>query len=119
MKAQPNPPGSATFFPAKVAALRARFERCKEQIRRLDWLSEGSVSENHPGTWRWTRKVKAKSVTVALSARQAEAFTQAIATHRQLEKLIRQMRALSQTYLLHAIPGPHRRRPRQSIQNSP
>ena len=53
---------------AKVAALRARFERCKQEIGRLDWLSEGSVSENHPGTWRWTRKVRAKTVTVALSA---------------------------------------------------
>lgn len=100
----------ALYSPAKVAALRARFERCKEEIRRLDWLSEGSVTENHPGTWRWTRKVKTKSVTVALSAAQAEAFLQAIANHRRLEKLILKMRALSQVCLLNSIPGPARRR---------
>ena len=66
MKSKPKPAPRALFSPAKVDALRARFERCKQEIARLDWLSEGSVTENHPGTWRWTRKVKAKSVTVAL-----------------------------------------------------
>jgi len=89
--------------------LRARFERCKQEILALDWLSEGSVGENHPGTWKWTRKVKAKTVTVALSKAQAEAFAEAIANHRQLEKLIREMRALSQEYLLDVLPGPVRR----------
>ncbi len=84
----------------------------------MDWLSEGSVSPGHPGTWRWTRKVKARTVTVALSAAQAEAFQQAIANHRRLEKLIREMRALSQTYLLESIPGPPRRRSRQSSQTT-
>lgn len=110
MKPKPKRAPRALFSPSKVAALRERFERCKEEIGRLDWLSEGSVTENHPGTWRWTRKVKAKSVTVALSAAQADAFFQAIANHRRLEKLILKMRALSQVYLLNAIPGPARRR---------
>lgn len=115
MKAQQNRTKIPTFSAAKVAALRARFERCKEEIRALDWLSEGSVSENHPGTWRWTRKVKARSVTVALSPAQAEAFAQAIANHRRLEALIRELRSLSQTYLLEAIPRPTRR-PRRNVQ---
>jgi hypothetical protein len=103
----------------KVAALGARFERCKEEIRGLDWLSEGSVSENHPGTWRWTRKVKAKTVTVALSGAQAEAFASAIANHRRMEALIQEMRALSQEYLLKAIAGPVRRQPRKIVPNVP
>jgi len=116
MKSQPNRPQNPTISAAKVAALRARFERCKEQIRELDWLSEGSVCENHPGTWRWTRKVKAKTVTVALAPAQAEAFLQAISNHRKLETLIQQMRALSQKYLLEAIAGPPRR---PAAQNRP
>jgi len=119
MKAQQNRRKNAEISPAKVAALRARFERCQEEIRGLDWLSEGSVGENHPGTWRWTRKVKAKTVTVALSTAQAEAFARAIANHRRLEHLIQEMRALSQTYLLEAIPGPVRRQPRKTILNPP
>lgn len=99
---------------AKEASLRSRFERCKEAIRNLDWLSEGSVCANHPGTWRWTRKVKSKTVSVALSDPQAEAFRHAIANHRKMEKLIREMRVLSQEYLLGRIPGPARR-PRLKI----
>jgi hypothetical protein len=112
MKDQINRQKTTPISEAKVAALRTRFERCKEEIRDLDWLSEGSVGENHPGTWRWTRKVKAKTVTVALSGAQAEAFSKAIANHRRLETLIQNMRALSQEYLLEAIAGPPRRRPR-------
>ena len=115
MKVQINRTKTRPISAAKVAALRARFEHCKEEIRGLDWLSEGSVGENHPGTWRWTRKVKAKTVTVALSAAQAEAFARAIANHRRLEILIQEMRALSQEYLLEAIAGPPRRGPRKII----
>ena len=70
-------------------------------------------------TWRWTRKVKAKTVTVALSDAQAAAFRTAIASHRRLEKLILEMRALSQTYLLDFIPGPTRRRPRPKFSVQP
>ena len=119
MKAQQNRRKKAENSTAKVIALRARFEQCQEEIRGLDWVSEGSVSENHPGTWRWTRKVKAKTVTVALSSVQAEAFAQAIANHRRLEKLIQEMRALSQTYLLDPLAGPVRRQPRKTIPNPP
>jgi hypothetical protein len=107
------------FSDRQAAALRARFERCKQAILTLDWLSEGSVSENHPGTWRWTRKIKARTVTVALSPAQAAAFRQAIDNHRRLEKLIQDMRALSQTFLLQSIAGPTRRAPVKNIPKRP
>jgi hypothetical protein len=115
MKNQTNQRKRTTVSAAKVGTLRAQFERCKQEIGGLDWLSEGSVSENHPGTWRWTRKVRAKTVTVALSAAQAEAFSKAIANHRRLEALIQKMRAFSQEYLLEAIAGPPRRGPRKIV----
>jgi hypothetical protein len=67
-----------------------------------------------PGSWRWTRKVRAKTVTVALSADQATAFQTAIAQHRRLEQLILEQRTLSQTYLLQAIPGPTHRPPKST-----
>jgi hypothetical protein len=98
--------------PARIKAMKKRFDGCKSQIAGLNWLSEGSVTENHPGTWRWTRKVKAKTVSVALSLDQAAAFRQAIRNHRILEKLIKQMRSISQTLLLSTLPGPVRRSPK-------
>jgi hypothetical protein len=99
------------LFSRNPAALRQRFEECKAEIMQLDLVSQGSVTEGHPGAWRWTRKVKAKTVTVALSKEQAQAFRLAVAQHRRLEKLIDEMRLLSQTILLESLPGPLRRKP--------
>jgi hypothetical protein len=107
------------FPPTRHPPLRTRFERCKQEILSLDWLSEGSVTENHPGTWRWTRKVQAKTVTVALSLPQAEAFLMAIDNHRRLEKLVKEMRTLSQTFLLHSIADPPGRNPTKNIPKRP
>jgi hypothetical protein len=119
MFSQPNRMKNSPLSARQAATLRARFERCQHELSTLDWLSEGSVGENHPGSWRWTRKVKAKTVTVALSPAQAAAFRQAIDNHRRLEKLIKEMRALSQTFLLGSIAGPPRRTAVKNIPNRP
>src|SRR5258708_17148261 len=58
----------------QIEALRKRLERCKTQILALDWVTQGSLSQSPQGNWRWTRKVKAKTVTVALSDEQANSF---------------------------------------------
>jgi hypothetical protein len=100
--------------PTRITALRKRFELCKTQILALDWVTQGSLSQSPQGNWRWTRKVKAKTVTVALSDQQAELFRRAIDDHRKLEKLIDQMRALSQQVLLNSVEGPPRRKRRIS-----
>ena len=92
----------------QIAVLKKRFERCKTQLFAL--VTQGSLSQSPQGNWRWTRKVKAKTVTVALSDKQAELFRQAIDDHRQLEKLIDQMRAISQQVLLDSVEGPSRRK---------
>src|SRR6202045_3545356 len=90
--------------PTQIAALRKRFERCKTQILALDWVTQGSLSQSPQGNWRWTRKVKAKTVTVALSDQQAELFRRAIDD----------MRAISQQVLLNSVEGPARRKRRIS-----
>jgi uncharacterized protein DUF6788 len=94
---------------AQIEVLKNRFERCKTQILTLDWVTQGSLSQSPQGHWRWTRKVKAKTVTVALSDAQVELFRRAIDEHRELEKLIDQMRAISQQVLLNSVQGPTRR----------
>ena len=98
----------------QIAALRKRFQSCKTQILALDWVTQGSLSQSPQGHWRWTRKVKAKTVTVALSDQQAELFGRAIDDHRKLEKLVDQMRAISQQMLLNSVAGPARRKRRIS-----
>ena len=93
--------------PAKIARLSRQFEQCKAQ---LSWITQGSIFQTQQGTWCWTRKVKAKTVTIALSAQQAELFEQAVAQHRKLELLLAKMRDISQTFLLQSVPGPVRRK---------
>jgi len=53
--------------------------------------------------------VKAKTITVGLSEEQAEAFKDAIANHRRLEIIFREMRAISQAVLLNSSEGVRRK----------
>jgi biotin synthase-related radical SAM superfamily protein len=101
---------NSALTPAKIARLTRQFEQCKIQLLELSWITQGSIFETQQGTWCWTRKVKAKTVTVALSAQQAELFKQAVAQNRKLETLLNKMRAISQTFLLQSVPGPLRRK---------
>ena len=100
--------------PTQIAALRKRFERGKTEILALDWVTQGSLSQSPQGHWRWTRKVKAKTVTVALSEQQAELFRRAIDDKKKKKKLLDQMRAISQQVLLNSVEGPARRKRRIS-----
>jgi hypothetical protein len=86
--------------PAKIARLSRQFEQCKAQLLQLSWITQGSIFQTQQGTWCWTRKVKAKTVTVALSAQQAELFEQAVAQHR---KLIGQKALLKELHFVHDV----------------
>ena len=80
------------------------------------WLVQGSVNVVAPKTsggnvtYTWTRKVRAKTVTVALSEAQAEAFRAAIAANREVEDALGRLRRISQEALLEGVPGVPRRR---------
>src|SRR5277367_2473506 len=96
------------FFIRALALHFSVFER-QSSAKPLQYLI--SLKENSVNCRRW---VKAKTVTVALSDQQAELFRRAIDDHRKLEKLIDQMRALSQQVLLNSVEGPARRKRRIS-----
>jgi len=85
--------------------LDRRFQALKAEVAQLGWLTQGSVVPNHPGNWRWTRKVNAKTVSVSLSPEQAEVFREAIANHRKLESIVDEMRLISQEVLLNSVSG--------------
>jgi hypothetical protein len=104
--------------PAEVRQIQRRYEQLKKELLGLGWISQGSLMHTPPHAWRWTRKVNAKTVTLALSEPQAELYRQAIANHRRLEQLLREMRELSQKVLLGSVPGV-RRRPRKIHPKTP
>jgi hypothetical protein len=107
-----------TLSPVAVRQLQRRYEHLKQELLGLGWICQGSLMHAPPHAWRWTRKVNAKTVTVALSEQQAALYQQAIANHRRLEQLLSEMRDLSQKVLLGSVPAV-RRRPRKLNPKTP
>jgi hypothetical protein len=101
-----------TLSPAALWRIQQRYEQLKKELLQLGWISQGSLMHQPPNAWRWTRKLKARTVTIALSKAQADLYQEAIANHRRLEKLLDEMRDLSQQVLLESVPAV-RKRPRQ------
>jgi cyclopropane fatty-acyl-phospholipid synthase-like methyltransferase len=96
------------------ASRQQEYARLRAQLAHLGWISEGYVQDRGPGAggacYPWTRKVKGKTVCVALSKEQYEWLKQAIANWRALQKTLRQMQPLSREELFESVPGPQRRK---------
>jgi uncharacterized protein DUF6788 len=105
-----NPPVRAQLSEVASQRLQERYQHLKTQLLELGWIAQGSVMPQPPRAWRLTRKVKAKTVSVALSEQQAALYKQAIANQRKLERILRQMRELSKQVLLKSVPGVKKRR---------
>jgi hypothetical protein len=95
--------------PSEWRRLQQRYRHLQAEVAQLGWIAQGSLLPNPPRAWRLTRKVRGKTVTLALSAAQADAFGQAIANHRRLEELLHEMRHLSEIALLGSAPGVKKR----------
>lgn len=88
--------------PHKTRQLKARYRVLASRIAGLEALSQGSVMLQPPRAWRWTRKVGGKTVSVGLTPGRAEKMKQAIANHRALDKIIDEMREITQKLILEA-----------------
>lgn len=90
------------------------FARLRAQLAQTGWISEGYVQARGPGAggacYPWTRKVKGKTICVALSREQYEWLKQAIANWRTVQKTLRQMQRLSREELFKSLPNPKRRK---------
>ena len=101
--------------PSKTSASRQKqYARLRAQLAHIGWISQGYVQDREPGAggacYPWTRKVKGKTVCVALSKEQYEWLKQAIANWRALQRTLRQMQRLSRAELFDVVPGPQRRK---------
>jgi len=90
------------------------YARLRAQCQQVGWISEGYVQNRGPGAggpcYQWTRKVKGKTVSVALSKDQFEWLQRAIANWRSLQATIKEMQRLSRTVLFATVPHPPRRK---------
>lgn len=84
----------------EVRQLETRYRCLASKLGGFESLSQGSVMPQLPSAWIWTRKVHGKTVTRGLSATQAEKMKLAIANHRALEGMIREMREITQKLIL-------------------
>jgi len=98
------------------------YERLQRKLNALPLLAQGSVFAIEPAAdapraqtrYMWTRKVKAKTVTKALSRDQYEALKQAIEANRQVEAALRRMREISQEAIVKPTENSSTRRTKKS-----
>jgi len=97
-----------------LTRIEAEYGRLRGQLVKLGWISPGYVQNRGPGAggpcYQWTRKVKAKTVSVALSQEQYAALKQAIENWREAQKILQQMQALSREVIFGTLPSPPRRK---------
>ena len=97
-----------------LAQSKQTYAQLHKSLSELGWISEGYVQNRGPGAggpcYQWTRKVKAKTVSVALSKEQFEWLAEAIANWRNMQRIIKEMQRLSREVLFATVPHPPRRK---------
>ena len=107
---------SATLFAMKnhTAQWEAQYARLRDRFNDLGWISEGYVQDRGPGAggpcYQWTRKVRGKTVSVALSREQYQWLRQAISNWRQAQQTLKEMQRLSREVLFATVTHPPRRK---------
>lgn len=97
-----------------LAQYQVQYARLRDRLAKIDWISEGYVQDRGPGAggpcYQWTRKVKGKTISVALSKEQFEWLQSAIAQWREVQATLKEMQRLSRQVLFETVPHPPRRK---------
>lgn len=97
-----------------LAQCQADYHKLRDRLSSLGWISEGYVQDRGPGAggpcYQWTRKVRGKTVSLALSREQFQWLRQAIENWRQAQQTLREMQRLSRQVLFTTLPHPPRRK---------
>ena len=97
-----------------VPQIEAEYDRLRARLAKIGWISHGYAQDRGPGAggpcYQWTRKVKAKTVSVALSLEQYEALQQAIENWRDTQQILQRMQELSREIIFKTLPHPPRRK---------
>ena len=90
------------------------YEQLRAPLGKIGWISDGYVQDRGPGAggpcYQWTRKVRGKTVSVALSQEQYKWLKAAISNWRDLQNTLKEMQRLSRQELFETIPEPRRRK---------
>jgi len=98
----------------ELSEIKTQYARLRARLAKTGWISQGYAQNRGPGAggpcYQWTRKVKGKTVSVALSKEQYEALRQAIENWRELQEILQRMQALSRQVIFETLPNPPRRK---------
>lgn len=98
----------------KLAGMEAQYTRLRVRLSRVGWISQGYAQDRGPGAggpcYQWTRKVKGKTVSVALSQEQYQALQSAIVNWKEMQEILKQMQTLSREVIFGTLPHPPRRK---------
>lgn len=91
------------------------YHRLRQCLAKTGWIALGSLIErNQPGQggprYQWSRRVGAKTITVALSAEQFAWLKSAIANQREVWATLMKMQQITADYVLQNLPNPPRRK---------
>jgi hypothetical protein len=99
---------------AKIVQIETEYAQLRSRLARLGWISQGYAQDRGPGAggpcYQWTRKVKGKTVSVALSKEQYQALHAAIANWKEAQSILERMQALSREVIFGTLPHPPRRK---------
>ena len=99
---------------ASLPQWEAEYQKLRESLAKVGWISEGYAQDRGPGAggpcYQWTRKVRGKTLSVALSREQFEWLQEAIANWRQVQQTLKEMQRLSRQVLFSTVPHPPRRK---------
>ena len=98
-----------------AASAQRHYARLRHALGRLGYISQGSVQDRTArqdggAGYQWTRKVAAKTVTVALTQEQFDKMKQAVANYRRLRQLLKQMESISPNIIFQSAPHLNRRK---------
>src|ERR1022692_4503187 len=97
-----------------LPAVPRRYRQLCQRLAQTGWISEGYVQDRGPGAggpcYQWTCKVRAKTISVALSKEQYEWLKPAMPNWRRRKKTIKEMKKLSPQVLSARGPTPPRRK---------
>lgn len=98
-----------------VKSLKAEYDRLQKKLSGLAPISHGYVQDRGPGAggpcYQWTRKVKQKTVSVALSREQYEAMKEAIINWKEAQRILKRMEEISRLLIFGTLPDTRRRKP--------
>jgi len=98
-----------------LSYLRAEYHRLQRKLAAIGWISHGYVQDRGPGAggpcYQWTRKIRKKTVSVALSKEQYQALQEAILNWRKTQAILTRMQHISRQMIFGTLPDTRRRKP--------